>query len=161
QAEIHYQTYILYADQISYNSDTSEATAEGHVVLDGGPYDEHIEASKATYNVKATTGHFEHVFGTIGFQPKTTTRLVLTAASPYAFSGKTVDKTGPEHFIVNDGTITTCEMQPPKWNFQAHKVVVEPGGNATIYRTSFHLWKVPVLYLPFATHPVQHEPRQT
>jgi LPS-assembly protein len=41
-AEIHYRNYILYADQMTYNSDTGDSEAEGHVLLDGGPYDEHI-----------------------------------------------------------------------------------------------------------------------
>ena len=49
--EIHYGTYALYADEVTFNSDTGEAVGEGHMVLDGGPNDEHIEASHGTYNV--------------------------------------------------------------------------------------------------------------
>ena len=56
QAEIHYGTYILYADSVDYNSDTGEAIADGHVVLDGGPNDEHVEATHATYNVRPNPG---------------------------------------------------------------------------------------------------------
>ena len=160
QAEVRYRTYILYADEITYNSSTDEATAEGHVVLDGGPNDEHIEAARATYNVRATTGHFEHVSGTIGWRPHGT-RKILTSSSPFAFTGKTVDKTGPDHYVVFDGTVTTCELNPPKWEFSAHHVIVDVGGNATLYRTSFRLGQVPILYLPVATHPVQREPRQS
>lgn len=48
QAEIHYGTYILYADSVDYNSDTGESIADGHVVLSGGPNDEHVEATHAT-----------------------------------------------------------------------------------------------------------------
>ena len=33
-AEIHYRTYILRADEVTYNSDSGEATASGHVRLD-------------------------------------------------------------------------------------------------------------------------------
>src|SRR5215469_10029519 len=40
--EVHYGTYALYADEMTYNSDTGDATGEGHLVLDGGPNDEHI-----------------------------------------------------------------------------------------------------------------------
>ena len=37
EVEIHYRTYILYANEVTYNSATGEADLEGHVVLDGGP----------------------------------------------------------------------------------------------------------------------------
>ena len=57
--------------------------------------------------------------------------------------------------------MTSCELPHPKWQFFAHKVVVEAGGNATIYHSNFRIDGVPVLYLPFATHPVQKEPRQS
>src|SRR5271168_5184691 len=39
--EIDYRTYILHADQVTYNSDTGDSELEGHVALDGGPNDEH------------------------------------------------------------------------------------------------------------------------
>jgi len=45
--------------------------------------------------------------------------------------------------------------------FAAHKVDVVAGGNAKIYRTDFRLEGIPVLFLPFATHPVRKEPRQS
>jgi LPS-assembly protein len=35
--EIHYRTYILRADEITYDSDSGEATATGHFTVDGGP----------------------------------------------------------------------------------------------------------------------------
>jgi LPS-assembly protein len=160
QAEIHYGAYILYADSVDYNSDTGEAIADGHVVLDGGPNDEHIEATHATYNVRAESGRFEHVVGTTGMRMRGK-RLVLTSENPFAFSGGVVEKTGPDHYVVYDGTITTCELPRPKWEFDARKIVVEVGGNASIYRSAFRIEGVPVFYFPFATHPVERSPRQT
>ena len=160
QAEIHYGTYILYADSVDYNSDTGESIADGHVVLDGGPNDEHVEATHATYNIRAESGRFEHVVGTTGMQLRGK-RMVLTTENPFAFTGRVVEKTGPDHYVVYDGTITTCELPRPKWEFNAHKIIVEVGGNATIYHSTFRIEGVPVFYFPFATHPVEREPRQT
>ncbi len=34
EVEIHYRTYTLYADQITYNADTGDSELEGHVALD-------------------------------------------------------------------------------------------------------------------------------
>jgi LPS-assembly protein len=160
QAEIHYRTYILYADEATYNSQTGDATADGHAVLDGGPNDEHIEASHALYNIRAETGTFDHVVGTIGMKVKGK-RLILTSSNPFAFTGKQVVKTGPDHYVVYDGTVTTCELPHPKWEFKAHRVVVDVGGNASIYRSTFRVKGVPILYLPYATHPVERLARQS
>src|ERR1700692_1752774 len=51
KAEIHYGVYILHGDEVTYNADTGDATADGHVVLEGGPNDEHIQARHGTCNV--------------------------------------------------------------------------------------------------------------
>ena len=68
QAEIHYRNYVLYADEITYNSATGDTEIEGHVVLDGGPYDEHVEASHGKYNIRTQIGTFYDVIGTAGFR---------------------------------------------------------------------------------------------
>ena len=159
-AEIHYRGYILRADDAVYNSDTGEATAVGHFTLDGGPNDDHIRASHATYNLTAETGSFYDVTGTTGmrFHGKT---VVLTSTAPFAFTGKVVEKNTPEHYLVYDGTITTCELPHPNWMFRARKVTVDVGGNAVIRNSSFLLHGIPILYFPYATHPVSHEARET
>jgi LPS-assembly protein len=72
-----------------------------------------------------------------------------------------VEKTGPDHYKVYDGTVTTCELPQPKWKFNAHKVVVDVGGTARIYRSTFGIKGIPVLYLPFATLPAERLPRQS
>ena len=159
-SEIHYGSYILRADEITYDSDSGEATATGHFTVDGGPNDDHIRASHGTYNVTAETGRFYDVHATTGFRFKGS-RLILTSSAPFAFSGKEVAKTSSDHYLVYDGTITTCELPHPKWQFNARKVTVDVGGNAQIYNSSFWIGPIPVFYFPYATHPVQHEARQT
>lgn len=160
KAEIRYATYVLYADAADYNSDTGDSTVDGHVILDGGPNDEHVEATHGTYNVRSEAGRFENVHGTAGIRIRER-QAILTTSNPFAFSGKIVEKTGPDHYRVYDGTITTCELPHPKWEFNAHRLVVEIGGNAKIYRSTFRIRGVPVVYFPFATHPVERLPRQT
>src|SRR5580658_8639774 len=160
KAEIHYGVYILHGDEVTYNADTGDSTADGHVVLEGGPNDEHIEASHGTYNVRAETGRFENVTGSIGVQMRAN-RLMLTSTNPFFFTGKVVEKTAPEHYTVYDGTVTTCELPHPRWQFNANKVVVDVGGTAKIYHSLFGLKGIPVLYFPFATLPAQRFPRQT
>jgi LPS-assembly protein len=160
KAEIHYGVYILRADEITYNADTGQSTADGHVVLEGGPNDEHIQASHGTYNVRAESGRFENVTGSIGVRTRGT-RLMLTSPNPFFFTGKVVEKTSPDHYLVYDGTVTTCELPQPKWQFNAKKVVVNVGGTAKIYHSIFGIKGIPVLYFPFATLPAERIPRQS
>jgi LPS-assembly protein len=159
-AEIYYGTYVLRADEATYNSDTKEVTAEGHFALDGGPNDDHIRASHGTYNFDLETGKFYDVTGTTGLRFRAN-RVILTTSSPFAVTGRLVEKTSEDHYLVYDGTITTCEVPHPKWQFEARKVSVEVGGNAQIYRSTFLLHGLPILYFPYATHPVEKDARQS
>jgi LPS-assembly protein len=159
-AEIHYGTYVLRADEVSYNSETGDSKAVGHVMLEGGPNDEHIQASRGTYNLRSEIGRFETVTGSIGMQLHGR-RLMLTSSNPFVFSGAAVEKNGPDHYKVYDGVVTTCNLPRPKWDFHAHEVVVEVGGTAKIYRSTFAIEGIPILYFPFATLPAETLPRQT
>ncbi|HTW58120.1 MAG TPA: LPS assembly protein LptD [Terriglobales bacterium] len=159
-AEIHYHGYTLRAEEVTYNSDTGEATGTGHFSLDGGPNDDHIRASHGTYNLTAETGRFYDVDGTTGWHQKGN-RVLLTSSTPFAFSGKMVEKTSPDHYLVYDGTITTCQLPHPDWQFAAHKIKVEVGANASLTNSSFWLLRLPVFYFPYATVPIDREARQT
>ncbi len=159
-AEIDYESYILRADEITYDSATGQATADGHLVLDGGPNDEHIEATHAVYNIREETGRFEHVAGGIGIRVRNN-HFMLTSSNPFSFTGRVMEKTSPYHYTLYDGTVTTCQLPEPKWEFHAHKVIVDVGGNAKIYNSTFRLHGLPVLFFPFATHPAEHYPRQS
>ncbi|MGA8216043.1 MAG: LPS assembly protein LptD [Candidatus Sulfotelmatobacter sp.] len=158
--EIYYRGYLLRADEATYNSDTKEATGTGHFALDGGPNDDHIRATHGTYNLDLETGRFYDVTGTTGLRFRGN-QVILTSTAPFAFTGKVVEKTSPDHYLVYDGTITTCELPHPKWQFDARRVIVAVGGNAQIYRSTFLLHGIPMLYFPYATHPVERETRQS
>jgi LPS-assembly protein len=158
--EVDYGLYVLRADEMTYNSDSGDAVADGHVVLEGGPNDEHIEASHGTYNIRSESGRFENVIGSIGARMHGR-QVILTSANPFFFRGKIVEKPGPNHYKIIDGMVTTCTLPKPKWDFSAGKVIVEVGGTAKIYHSLFGLRGIPVLYFPFATLPAERVPRQS
>ena len=160
RGKIAFRSYILWADEATYDSDSGEVEAEGHVLLEGGLNDEYINASRATYNVQTDTGHFYHVIGTIGAKRQGGAHF-LTTTNPFAFTGKVVDKTGPQQYVVHHGTVTSCEVPHPKWQFNSPHSVINVDGNAHIYLTTFRVRGIPVFFLPFATHPVQRQARQS
>lgn len=152
--------YLLYADHATYDPKTGDTTETGHVILDGGPNNEHLEASHGTYNVRTEVGTFYDVTGTLGVQIHGQL-VTLTTSNPFAFTGKVVDKLGPDHYVIHHGTVTSCKVPHPIWNFHAPRVVVEVGGDAKIYRTTFRVKGVPAFFMPYATHPVQHLARHS
>src|SRR5947209_4056386 len=160
EVEITFRGYVLHADTITYNRETGDVTAEGHITFDGGPHDMHLTADRGTYNIHSQTGKFFNVAGTTGarFKGKNVT---LTSSNPLAFSGKEVDKTGESRYVIHNGSVTSCELPHPKWTFSAAKIVVDVGNSARIYNTVFRVKGVPVVYLPFAAPPVEKLGRQS
>jgi len=156
QVQIQYGPYTLYGDEMTYNRDTGEAVADGHVVLDGSSNNEHLQATHGVYNTRAQTGKFDNVIGTIGLEGQEK-RFVLTSQSPFYFTGKSVEKTSPDHYVVHAGTVTTCQLPKPKWQFLASRITVDVAGDAKIYNSMFRIEGVPILFLPYATHPVQRQ----
>jgi LPS-assembly protein len=157
---MHYRNYVMRSDYASYDSNTGVITAIGHVVLDGGPHDEHMEASHGTYNVRTSNGRFYNVTGTTGVRVGGR-QVVLTTSDPFAFTGKVVDKVGDDRYIVHHGSVTSCKPPTPNWKFTAPRVTVDVGGNAKIYNGFFRVRGLPVFYFPFADHPVHRLGRQS
>lgn len=157
---VTFREFTFNGDLVTYNSESGEATTSGHVELDGGSRDIHITASHATYNVRSRTGKFYDVTGTTGtrFQGKNVT---LTSSNPIAFTGKLVEQTGPDEYVLHHGSVTSCELPRPKWTFNAGRIVLRVGNSAKIYNTTFRLKGVPVLYLPYAAPPVERLGRQS
>ena len=124
--ELDFRTYILRADHITYNDGTGEIIATGHVVLDGGPHDEHVTATRANYNLNTEDGRFYDVVGTTGARLRGRS-IILTSSNPFSFTGRMVEKVGRDKIIVHHGRVTSCAMPHPKWTFRAEKVVVVAG----------------------------------
>jgi len=160
EAEIDYRNRVLRADEVTYDDATGEATASGHLTLDGGPHDEHIVASHGYYNVWTETGKFYDVIGTSGirFQGRS---VILTSTSPFTFTGRMVEKTGPEVYVVHHGAVTSCELPRPKWTLNAERIVVDMNGKARTYNSLFRVENVPLFYLPYADQAVDQLGRQS
>lgn len=153
--EIDFRSYILRADEIIYNQDTGDVEANGSVVLDGGPHDEHITASHATYNVETENGRFYDVLGSIGTRVRGRS-VMLTSPNPFLFHAREVQKAGRDRIIVIGGSVTTCALPHPKWTFNAEKIDVVVGKDAKMYHANFRIFTLPIFYFPYATHPVDN-----
>jgi LPS-assembly protein len=150
---IHYRSYIIHADHATYNDGTGEIVATGHLMVDGGPEDEHITASHGTVNVDQDTGDFFDVVGTIGAERRPHGRMVFTAPNPFAITGREVRQLGRGRYQVLHGTMTSCRLPKPDWRILAGDIRLN-NGIASTSGAWFQLFHVPFLYLPYVTHPV-------
>jgi LPS-assembly protein len=109
-------------------------------------------------NLKTQTGRFFDVMGSVGLRPGR--RPVYDNGQPFLFEGKMVVKTGPKEYDVYDGSVTSCQLPRPDWQLFAGKFSVRED-KATARNTVFRVINVPLVYLPYVTHPVGGDERQS
>jgi LPS-assembly protein len=157
---MRFRNYTLHADQVTYDSTTGQAKADGHVVFDGGAHNEHLVGTHATYDVSRDTGTFYDVVGSTGVKVKSKD-MFLTSSTPFFFTGKIVDKLGPDHYRVNHGYVTSCQLPKPKWQFNSQTAFVETGAEATMHHATLRIEGIPIFYFPWVEHPVDNLGRQS
>ncbi len=158
---IDYKDYILRADKIVFNRATGDAEAEGHVQLQGGERNELILADHGTVNLNRQTGKFYDVTGSVGREaPGVAKKEVYATSNPFIITARELIKNGPQDYEVIDGAVTSCELPDPDWRIFASSILVS-NGKARARNGLFDLRKVPVLYLPYVTHPVDTDSRQS
>ncbi|MGA7524795.1 MAG: LPS assembly protein LptD [Acidobacteriaceae bacterium] len=150
---LYYRRYVVHADHATYNATTGEVVAQGHLMVDGGPDDEHFEASHGTLNVQEDTGDFFDVVGTLGVARTPRGRMVFTAPNPFTLTGREVLQLGKSHYRVIHGTMTSCRLPKPDWRILSHQILLN-NGIASAAEARFEFFHVPVFYLPYVTHPV-------
>jgi len=161
-----YKGRTLRADHMEYDQATGDVTLTGHIVADGGDNDEHIEASRGAFNIRTETGRFYDVTGSIGVRRPSvgpmsaTARAVYANSNPFLFTARVLIKDGPHDYAFDHGTFTSCQLPRPDWLLSATRFRSD-GTTARAGNTVFHLLGVPLLWLPYATHPVDTSSRQT
>ncbi len=158
--EIRFRNNTLHCDQAIYDSTTGKITATGHVVYDGGTHSEHLVGTHATYDVSRDTGTFYDVIGSTGIQVKNQV-MFLRSSTPFFFTGKVVDKLGPDLYRVHHGIITSCQLPNPKWEYHPATATVEVGGDAKMYHSTLRIKGIPVFYFPYVQHPADNLGRQS
>jgi LPS-assembly protein len=156
---ILYRDHTIRADRISYDSTTGDVIADGHVSLTGGANDESIQATHGTYNLDTQKGTFYDVNGSVGML-NAGKRVGYATANPFLFSGRMVVKTGPTDYDVYDGNVTSCLLPNPDWQLFSQHFKMD-SEKAHAYKSTFRLLRVPILFLPYVTHPVDANDRQS
>jgi LPS-assembly protein len=157
---VRFRMNVIHCDQATYDSTTGIVTANGHVVFDGGQHNEHITSTHGSYDVSRDTGTFYDASGSTGVRVKNKL-MFLTSSTPFFFSGKVVDKLGPDQYLVHHGYITSCQLPKPKWRFVASTANVEIGEDARMHHATLRIGNIPVFYFPYAEHPIDNLGRKS
>jgi LPS-assembly protein len=154
-----YRDYIIRADRIIYDTSTGELKAEGHLQVSGGRSDAYIAASHGDMRLSMHTARFYDVHGSIGLRRSGRT-VVYSTANPFLFSARILLQTGEDSYKIVDGTMTNCRIPKPDWQILAHSITVA-NDKATTRNSLFKILGIPVLYLPYLSHPVELTGRQS
>jgi LPS-assembly protein len=156
--DIHYVGQRLRADHIEYNDQTSEAFARGHVRYD---YEnQHLEADEAHYNVSTGRGTFLNVRGTVKIERRPSPGILVTD-NPLYFEARQVERFGNDFYIIHQAWITVCDPRRPKWQFYAPRARVRLGKSMALVHANFRLFRVPLIWMPYATAPAGSKIRQS
>jgi LPS-assembly protein len=156
--DIHYADTRLRADHLEYNSKTYEATATGHVLLDYG--NEHIEADEAHYNVSTGHGLFHNVRGNVKIERRPNPALLISD-NPLYFEARDVERFPGDVYLIHRAWITICDPQHPKWQFYAPNARIRLDKTVALINANFRLFRVPLMWLPYATAPAGRKVRAT
>jgi len=156
--DIHYGDTRLRADHVEYNGKTYEAMATGHVQLDYG--NEHLEADEAHYNVSTGHGLFNNVRGSIQIERRPNPTLLISD-NPLYFEARDVERFPGDVYLVHRAWITICDPEHPKWQFYAPNARIRLDKTVALVNANFRLFRVPLIWLPYATAPAGRKVRAT
>lgn len=156
--DLRYGDQRLRADHVEYNERTNEAFARGRIEYDYR--NEHFEADEAHYNVSTGRGSFQNVRGTIKIERRANP-TVLVSDNPLYFEARDVEKFGSDLFVVRHAWITVCNPRFPKWQFYAPRARVRIGKTMALVNANFRLFRVPLIWMPYATAPAGPKIRQS
>jgi LPS-assembly protein len=142
----------LRADHVEYDSNTGVATARGHVQLDY--LTQHIEADQGQYEPKTGRGEFQHVHAQFAIQRRPTPTLLISP-NPLSFDAELVERVDQNTYHIHDAWLTVCKPSKALWKFYAPDATIKMQQSVHISNGNFRLLSVPVLYLPYATLPVE------
>ena len=156
--DIHYGEMRLQADHVEYNTATYEALARGHVQFDFE--NQHLEGDDAQLNIQTGHGTFHNVHGNVKLERHPNPTLLITE-NPVYFEAQEVERMSADVYFVRHSWFTICDPQHPTWQFYAPEAKITLQKSVALINSNFRLYRVPLLWLPYATTPAGERVRQT
>jgi LPS-assembly protein len=149
----------FYADQVEYFGDTNRLIATGNVLVI--QKDHQIAADRADFNAKTKLGTFYNARGFAAMGVQTDASAFGTIEPDVQFYGETLEKIGPDVYVITHGGFTTCTQPNPRWMMTSGSLKLRVDHYAFLKNTLLKAKGVPVLYLPLMYYPISKENRST
>lgn len=139
---VEWKGSLLTADDVEYSRSTDSATATGKVTLrEGG---DRLTAEQMTINLLTRRG--------VVLNGK-----LMTEEGNLRVKGERMEKLGQDEYRLSRGSFTTCDAEPPSWEFTASDLDVTLEGYAVGRNVVFSVADVPVFYTPYIIFPAKTE----
>ncbi len=156
--QISFEDMRMTADEASYDDDSGEIIARGHVIFDDPR--SHLAAEEVHYNLNTQKGWFTNATGYVHPQGTPGPR-VLRTGNPFYIWGKKVDREDEDTYTVEDGSMTTCDCAKRGWLVSARKAHVIVDDKMVAHDAVFRLFGVPIFYFPVLADSIARKPRHT
>ena len=156
--DLQYAEMRLRADHLEYNDKTRDAVAQGHVQFDY--LNQHLEGEEAHYNFATGIGKFTNVRGTVKIVRRPNP-VVLVSENPLYFEAREVERYPDDTFVIHQAWITVCDQERPTWQMFAPRAKIRLNKSVALVNANFRLYKVPLLWVPYATTPAGQRVRQS
>lgn len=130
---IKYDGKTVEGERASYNEETGEGVVEGSAGLTDAKSD--IHADKVEFNSFSELGT---LYGARGVYE-----------GYYRFWGERMERLAEDKYKIENGAVTTCELEEPHWRMDARDADVTMEDYAFLKGMVFRVKDAPVLYLPY------------
>ncbi len=142
---ITFKDIVITSEEVVYDEATQEGFATGQTRF--SQKQQWLVCSRAEFNLNTQTGVF---YDASGYTDR-----------EFFITGRTIFKTGPETYRVENGTITACNERQPKWGFEASTTNIRVNGTARLHKLKFKIKGIPVFYAPFLAVPMEKKVRSS
>jgi LPS-assembly protein len=142
---IAFKDIVVTGEAAEYDKETGEGSLTGHIRF--SQKDLWLVCSRAEFNIHTQTGAFYDASGYVDRQ--------------FFVSGRTVLKTGPDTYKVEEGIATACRDKLPKWSFSASQTNIQIDRTARMRRAIFRVKGIPIFYSPFMVFPMEKKTRSS
>ena len=149
----------FYADLVDYYPETHRVVAYGNVLIQ--QLDHQIAADHADFNAITELGTFYNARGFASLGTHTDIAQFGSLHPDVQFYGETVEKVGPQTYLISHGGFTTCAQANPRWEMTAGSIRLRIDHYALLRNMFLRAKGIPVLFLPALYYPIGSNNRQT
>jgi len=149
----------FFADEVEYYPKTNRLLANGNVLLQQP--DHQIAADRADFDAVTRLGTFFNARGFASLGKMADVSQFGTLSPDVQFYGETIEKIGPQAYLISHGGFTTCAQANPRWEMTSGSIKLRVDHYALLRNMLLKAKGLPVLFLPALYYPISSNARQT